>query len=118
IASHRLMLRAALVRKLANGLFAYLPMGLRSFRKLEAIIREEMDAIGSLKCKPPVVVSGELWKEVGPLGRDGPVPAPREKPHGRRFCRLAHRRGSLHRPPPRRPCQLQTVGRIAISKVY
>jgi prolyl-tRNA synthetase len=65
IVSHRLMLRAAMIRKLSNGLFAYLPLGLRSFRKVENIIREEMDAIGSLEIKPTVVVPGELWKESG-----------------------------------------------------
>jgi prolyl-tRNA synthetase len=65
IVSHRLMLRAAMIRKLSNGLFAYLPLGLRSFRKVESIIREEMDAIGSLEIKPTVVVPGELWKESG-----------------------------------------------------
>ncbi|MDR0878886.1 MAG: proline--tRNA ligase [Treponema sp.] len=65
IVSHRLMFRAGLLRKLANGLFAYLPMGLRSFRKVEQIIREEMDAIGALEIKPTVVVPGELWKESG-----------------------------------------------------
>ncbi|MDR0322533.1 MAG: proline--tRNA ligase [Treponema sp.] len=65
IASHRLMFRAGLLRKLANGLFAYLPLGLRSFRKVEQIIREEMDAIGALEIKPTVVVPGELWKESG-----------------------------------------------------
>jgi prolyl-tRNA synthetase len=54
-----------MVRKLANGLFAYLPLGLRAFRKVEGIIREEMDAIGSLEIKPTVVVPGELWKESG-----------------------------------------------------
>jgi prolyl-tRNA synthetase len=65
IVSHRLMLRAAMIRRLSNGLFAYLPLGLRSFRKVEKIIREEMDAIGSLEIKPTVVVPGELWKESG-----------------------------------------------------
>ena len=65
IASHRLMFRAGLIRKLANGLFAYLPLGLRSFRKVEQIIREEMGAINSLEIKPTVVVPGELWKESG-----------------------------------------------------
>lgn len=65
IISHRLMMRAAMLRKLANGLFAYLPLGLRSFRKVEAIIREEMDAIGALEIKPTVVVPGEIWKESG-----------------------------------------------------
>jgi len=65
IASHRLMFRAGLLRKLANGLFTYLPLGLRSFRKVEQIIREEMDAAGALEIKPTVVVPGELWKESG-----------------------------------------------------
>ena len=65
IASHRLMFRAGLLRKLANGLFAYLPLGLRSFRKIENIIREEMTAIGALELKPSVVVPAELWKESG-----------------------------------------------------
>ena len=65
IASHRLMFRAGMLRKLGNGLFAYLPLGLRSFRKVEKIIREEMDRIGSLEIKPSVIVPGELWKESG-----------------------------------------------------
>jgi prolyl-tRNA synthetase len=65
IASHRLMFRAGMLRKLANGLFAYLPLGLRAFRKVENIIREEMDAIGALEIKPSVVVPAELWKESG-----------------------------------------------------
>lgn len=65
IASHQLMLRAGLIRKLSNGLFAYFPLGLKSFRKVENIIREEMDAIGALECRPPVIVPGELWRESG-----------------------------------------------------
>jgi prolyl-tRNA synthetase len=59
------MFRAGMIRKLSNGLFAYLPLGLRSFRKVEAIIRQEMDAIGALEIKPTVVLPGELWKESG-----------------------------------------------------
>lgn len=65
IASHQLMLRASMLRKLGNGLFAYLPLGLRSLRKVEAIVRQEMDALGALEVKPSVVVPGELWKESG-----------------------------------------------------
>lgn len=65
IVSHRLMLRAAMLRKLSNGLFAYLPLGLRAFRKVEHIIRSEMDASGAMEIKPPVVVPGEIWKESG-----------------------------------------------------
>ncbi|GHV84469.1 proline--tRNA ligase [Spirochaetia bacterium] len=65
ITSHRLMFRAGMIRKLSNGLFTYLPLGLRCFRKVENIIREEMNAAGSLEIKPTVVVPGELWKESG-----------------------------------------------------
>ncbi|MCL2762195.1 MAG: proline--tRNA ligase [Treponema sp.] len=65
IASHRLMFRSGMLRKLANGLFAYLPLGLRSFRKVEQIVREEMNAIGALEIKPTVVLPGEIWKESG-----------------------------------------------------
>ena len=65
IASHRLMFRAGMLRKLSNGLFAYLPLGYRSFKKIEQIVREEMDAIGSLEIKPTVIVPADLWKESG-----------------------------------------------------
>ena len=72
IASHQLMLRAGIMRKLGNGLFAYLPFGLRAFRKVENIIREEMDNIGALEFKQPVVVPGDIWKESGRWETMGP----------------------------------------------
>ena len=72
IVSHRLMLRSGLIRKLGNGLYAYLPMGLKSFRKLENIIRQEMDKIGALEIKPTVVVPGDLWRESGRWDTMGP----------------------------------------------
>jgi prolyl-tRNA synthetase len=65
ITSHILMLRAGMIRRLSNGLFAYLPLGLRSLRKLEKIIREEMDLIGAIEIKPTVITPGEFWKESG-----------------------------------------------------
>lgn len=65
IASHQLMMRAGLIKKLANGLYAYMPFGLRSFRKVENIIREELDAAGCFEIKPTVIVPGDLWKESG-----------------------------------------------------
>lgn len=65
IASHQLMMRAGLIRKLGNGLYAYMPLGLRAYRKVEAIIKEELDAIGALEIKPTVIVPGDLWKESG-----------------------------------------------------
>ena len=59
------MFRTGMLRKLSNGLFAYLPLGLRSFRKVEQIVRGEMDAAGFLEIRPAVVTPGELWKESG-----------------------------------------------------
>ena len=72
IASHILMLRAGLVRKLANGLYAYLPIGLRSLHKVETIIREELDRIGAMEIKIPVIQPGEIWKESGRWETMGP----------------------------------------------
>jgi prolyl-tRNA synthetase len=72
VASHRLLLRAGMIRKLSNGLFTYLPLGLRAFRKVESIIREEMDATGALEFKPSVVVPGEIWHESGRWETMGP----------------------------------------------
>ena len=72
IASHKLMLRAGLVRKLANGLYAYLPTGMRSLNKVEKIIREELDKIGALEIKIPVIQPGEIWKESGRWETMGP----------------------------------------------
>ncbi|MBQ9495510.1 MAG: proline--tRNA ligase [Treponema sp.] len=65
IASHQLMMRAGLIKKLANGLYAYMPFGFRAYRKVETIIREELDAAGILEIKPTVVQPGDLWKESG-----------------------------------------------------
>jgi len=65
IASHQLMIRAGFIKKLANGLYTYLPFGLRSFRKVENIIREELDRVGCSEIKPTVIVPGDLWKESG-----------------------------------------------------
>ena len=65
IKSHRLMLRAGLVRKLASGTYSYLPLGLRALRKAEAIVREEMDRAGALELLLPALHPAELWKESG-----------------------------------------------------
>jgi prolyl-tRNA synthetase len=72
VASHQLMMRSGMLRKLGNGLFCYLPLGLRSFRKVENIIREEMDAIGAMEFMQPVVVPGEIWRESGRWETMGP----------------------------------------------
>ncbi len=65
IASHQLMIRAGLIHKAGAGLYNYLPMGLRSIRKVEKIIREELDKIGCYEVAMTVVTPGELWQETG-----------------------------------------------------
>lgn len=65
IASHKLMLRAGMIKKLASGIYAYLPLGYRTIRKIENIIREEMDRAGALELLMPVVQPAELWQESG-----------------------------------------------------
>ena len=65
VASHRLMLRAGFIRRLASGVYTWLPLGLKSLRKVEQIIREEMDAIGSQEFLAPVLTPIELWEATG-----------------------------------------------------
>ncbi len=65
VVSHRLMLRAGMIRKVASGIYNYLPAGLRVLRKVEKIIREEMDRAGAQEVLMPTVVPSELWKESG-----------------------------------------------------
>jgi prolyl-tRNA synthetase len=65
IISHKLMIRAGLIRKLANGIFSYLPMGLRALRKVERIIRSEMNRFGAREVLLPAIQPAELWKESG-----------------------------------------------------
>jgi prolyl-tRNA synthetase len=72
IASQRLMLRSGMIRKLAAGIYSYLPLGLRSIRRIEAIIREEMDRAGALELLMPVVQPAELWNESGRWDKYGP----------------------------------------------
>ncbi len=72
ILSHRLMLRAGLIRRLAAGIYNYMPMGLRVIRKVEAIIREEMNRAGAIELLMPVVQPAELWQESGRFQQYGP----------------------------------------------
>ncbi|WP_294948896.1 proline--tRNA ligase [Sulfurivirga sp.] len=72
IVSHRLMLRAGMIRQLASGLYTWLPLGLRVLRKVERIIREEMDASGAQEVLMPVVQPAELWQESGRWDDYGP----------------------------------------------
>jgi len=72
VASHRLMIRAGMIKKLSAGIYTYMPLGLRVIRKVEAIVREEMNHAGALECVMPVVQPGELWQESGRFAKMGP----------------------------------------------
>ncbi|HCZ8411513.1 TPA: proline--tRNA ligase [Proteus mirabilis] len=72
IVSHQLMLRAGMIRKLASGLYDWMPTGVRVLRKIEKIVREEMDNAGSLEISMPVVQPAELWQESGRWEQYGP----------------------------------------------
>jgi prolyl-tRNA synthetase len=72
VVSHQLMLRASLIRRLAGGLYTWLPMGLRVLRKVERIIREEMDRAGALEVLMPTIQPAELWQESGRWEQYGP----------------------------------------------
>ena len=65
VISHKLMLRSGFIRQLARGIYDYLPLGLRVLRKIETIVREELNKAGCLEVLLPVVIPGELWKETG-----------------------------------------------------
>lgn len=72
VVSHQLMMRAGLVKKLGAGIYSYMPMGLRVVRKVEAIVREEMNRAGAVELLMPVVQPAELWQETGRWGKMGP----------------------------------------------
>ncbi len=72
IASHQLMMRAGMIKKLGAGIYTYMPMGLRVIRKVEAIVREEMNRAGAIECSMPVIQPAELWNETGRFEKMGP----------------------------------------------
>ena len=86
VISHKLMLRAGLVRKLASGLYTWLPMGLRVLRKVENIIREELNNTGAQEVLMPATQPSELWKESGRWEQYGPELLRMKDRHGREFC--------------------------------
>ena len=86
ITSHQLMLRAGLTRKLASGLYTWLPLGLRVLHKVSQIIREEMDKSGALEVSMPVVQSADLWEESGRWDEMGPELLRFKDRHDRDFC--------------------------------
>lgn len=86
IASHKLLLRAGLIRKTASGVYTYLPLGKRVLAKVENIVREEMDAIGSQEIMMPALQPAELWHESGRWNDYGPELMRLDDRHGHEFC--------------------------------
>jgi prolyl-tRNA synthetase len=86
IVSHRLMLRAGMIRKLAAGLYTWLPLGLRTLRKVERIVREEMDQAGAQEVLMPAVQPAELWQESGRWDQYGGELLRIKDRHQRDFC--------------------------------
>ena len=86
IASHQLMMRAGLIRKLAAGLYTWMPLGLRVLRKVEAIVRDEMNKAGALEVLMPAVQPAELWEESGRWQKYGAELLRLQDRHGRDFC--------------------------------
>ncbi|CAM4057103.1 proline--tRNA ligase [Roseateles saccharophilus] len=85
VVSHKLMMRAGMIKRLGAGIYNYMPMGLRVIRKVEKIIREEMDAAGAIECLMPVIQPAELWQETGRFDKMGPELLRVKDRHGRDF---------------------------------
>ncbi|MGQ9508559.1 MAG: proline--tRNA ligase [Thermodesulfobacteriota bacterium] len=86
VPSHQLMLRAGLIRKLTSGIYSYLPFGLRAIRKVEAIVREEMNRAGAIEVLLPFVQPAELWQETNRWEEYGKELARFHDRHGREYC--------------------------------
>jgi prolyl-tRNA synthetase len=86
VVSHRLMLRAGLIRQLARGIYTWMPLGLRVLRKVESIVREEMNAAGAIELVMPAVQPAELWQESGRWDQYGPELLRLKDRHQRDFC--------------------------------
>ncbi|MGB8339854.1 MAG: proline--tRNA ligase [Burkholderiales bacterium] len=86
LVSHKLMLRAGLIKKLGSGLYTWMPLGLRVLRKVENIVREEMDAAGAVELLMPAIQPAELWQESGRWAVFGPQMLKIKDRHERDFC--------------------------------
>lgn len=86
VISHQLMLRAGMIRKLATGLYTWMPLGLKVLRRVENIVREEMDRSGAIELLMPTVQPAELWQESGRWEKYGPELMRLNDRHGREFC--------------------------------
>ncbi|MBT9490824.1 MAG: proline--tRNA ligase [Paucibacter sp.] len=85
VVSHKLMMRAGMIKRIGAGIYNYMPMGLRVIRKVEAIIREEMTRAGAVELLMPVVQPAELWQETGRFDKMGPELMRVKDRHGRDF---------------------------------
>src|SRR5688572_21575427 len=86
VVSHRLMLRAGMIKQLARGIYTWMPLGLRVLRKAEAVVREEMNAAGAVELVMPAVQPAELWQESGRWAEYGPELLRLKDRHQRDFC--------------------------------
>ena len=86
IISHQLMLKAGLIRQVASGIYSWLPLGLRVLRKVEKIVREEMDSVEAQELLMPGVQPAELWKESRRFDEYGPELLRFKDRHDRDFC--------------------------------
>ena len=86
IISHQLMLRAGMIRRLSSGLYTWSPLGLRVLRKVEAVVREEMERVGALELLMPAIQPAELWQESGRWQKYGPELLRVKDRHEREFC--------------------------------
>ncbi len=86
VISHKLMLRSGMIRRLAAGLYSWLPIGLRTLHKVERIVREEMDRAGALEVCMPTVQPAELWQESGRWSKYGPELLRFKDRHDREFA--------------------------------
>ncbi len=86
LASHKLMLRAGMIRKMASGLYSYLPLAWRVISKIEAVVRDEMDGIGAQEMLLPILTPAELWHESGRWDKYGPELMRTKDRHDRDFC--------------------------------
>jgi hypothetical protein len=108
IPSHRFMLRAGMIRRLAGGIYTWLPLGLRVLRKVEAIIREELDHSGAQELLMPFVQPAELWQESQRWDRMGPGDLRLKDPRSR-FLLEPDAGGSGYRHRSARNTELQTT---------
>jgi prolyl-tRNA synthetase len=86
IVSHKLMMRAGMIKRLGSGIYTYMPMGLRVIRKVEAIVRDEMNKAGAIELTMPIVQPAELWQETGRWDKMGPELMRVKDRHGRDYA--------------------------------